>query len=285
MRLRNFIGFAGPSVLSMLLLMTAPLLMTIYLSMNRFNFKGELRWVGWQNYAEILQDAEFWQAFQFTLIYTVSVTLSVLIFGFLIALGLNKIHQKVRGIFMAATLLPFIVTPVVGTLIFSWLFQDFGYITYLLRGIGVDIYWFSNTFDSRLLIILYGIWQVTPFAAVVFYAGLQSIPQDTVDSSLIDGAHYIDQVKHVMIPAIQPLILFVSMICIMDAYRVFDSVAIMTGGVNNTETLVYYNYRIGIVQNAVAKGSAISLLTMVGIFVVLIPFLYLTYREQRGIRS
>ncbi len=285
MKLRNFIGFAGPSVLSMLLLMTAPLLMTIYLSMNRFNFKGELRWVGWQNYVEILQDAEFWQAFEFTLIYTVSVTLSVLIFGFLIALGLNKIHQKVRGIFMAATLLPFIVTPVVGTLIFSWLFQDFGYITYLLRGIGIDIYWFSNTFDSRLLIILYGIWQVTPFAAIVFYAGLQSIPQDTVDSSLIDGAHYIDQVKHVMIPAIQPLILFVSMICIMDAYRVFDSVAIMTGGVNNTETLVYYNYRIGIVQNAVAKGSAISLLTMVGIFVVLIPFLYLTYREQRGIRS
>lgn len=186
---------------------------------------------------------------------------------------------------MAATLLPFIVTPVVGTLIFSWLFQDFGYVTYLLRSIGVDIYWFSNTFESRLLIILYGIWQVTPFAAIVFYAGLQSIPQDTIDSSLIDGAGYIDQVKHVMIPAIQPLILFVSMICIMDAYRVFDSVAIMTGGVNNTETLVYYNYRIGIVQNAVAKGSAISLLTMVGIFVVLIPFLYLTYKEQRGIRS
>lgn len=285
MRLRNFIGFSAPSVIAMLLLMTAPLVMTIYLSFNRFNFKGELRWVGWQNYVEILQDAEFWQAFQFTLIYTVSVTLLVLIFGFLIALGLNKIHQKVRGIFMAATLLPFIVTPVVGTLIFSWLFQDFGYVTYLLRSIGVDIYWFSNTFESRLLIILYGIWQVTPFAAIVFYAGLQSIPQDTIDSSLIDGAGYIDQVKHVMIPAIQPLILFVSMICIMDAYRVFDSVAIMTGGVNNTETLVYYNYRIGIVQNAVAKGSAISLLTMVGIFVVLIPFLYLTYKEQRGIRS
>lgn len=285
MRLRNFIGFSAPSVIAMLLLMTAPLVMTIYLSFNRFNYKGDLHWVGWRNYVEILQDAEFWQAFQFTLIYTVSVTLSVLVFGFLIALGLNKVQQKVRGIFMAATLLPFIVTPVVGTLIFSWLFQDFGYVTYLLRSIGIDIYWFSNTFDSRLLIILYGIWQVTPFAAIVFYAGLQSIPQDTVDSSLIDGARYIDQVKHVMIPAIQPLILFVSMICIMDAYRVFDSVAIMTGGVNNTETLVYYNYRIGIVQNAVAKGSAISLLTMVGIFVVLIPFLYLTYKEQRGIRS
>lgn len=285
MRLRNFVGFAGPSVLSMLLLMTAPLVMTIYLSMNRFNFKGELRWVGWQNYVETLQDPAFWDAFEFTLIYTVSVTLSMLIFGFLIALGLNKIHQKVRGIFMAATLLPFIVTPVVGTLLFSWLFQEFGYITYLLRSIGIDIYWFSTTFHSRLLIILYGIWQITPFAAIVFYAGLQSIPQDTIDSSLIDGAGYIDQVWHVMIPAIKPLILFVSMICIMDAYRVFDSVAIMTGGINNTETLVYYNYHVGIVQNAVAKGSAISLITMVGIFVVLIPFLYLTYREQRGIRS
>lgn len=75
------------------------------------------------------------------------------------------------------------------------------------------------------------------------------------------------------------------MICIMDAYRLFDSVAVMTGGLNATETLMYYNYRVGIVQDAVAKGSAVSVLTMLGIFVLLIPFLYLTYKEQKGIRT
>jgi ABC-type sugar transport system permease subunit len=71
----------------------------------------------------------------------------------------------------------------------------------------------------------------------------------------------------------------------MDAYRLFDSVAVMTGGLNATETLMYYNYRVGIVQDAVAKGSAVSVLTMLGIFVLLIPFLYLTYKEQKGIRA
>lgn len=285
MNLRNFLGFSGPSIASMVLLMAAPLVMTLYLSLNRFNFKGELRYVGFENYFEILADDAFWSAFQFTLIYTVSVVISVLVLGFIVALALNKLSKKVRGIFMAATLLPFVVTPVVGTLIFSWLFQDFGYVTYLLSLIGVEIYWFSDVFESRLLIIMYGVWQVTPFAAIVFFAGLQAIPQDTLESAVLDGAHQWAQIKHVVLPALQPLILFISMICIMDAYRLFDSVAVMTGGLNATETLMYYNYRVGIVQDAVAKGSAVSVLTMIGIFVLLIPFLYLTYREQKGIRQ
>lgn len=285
MKLRNFLAFSGPSIISMLLLMTAPLFMTLYLSMNRFSYKGDLRWVGLDNYINILSDPEFWQAFEFTLIYTVSVTLSVLIIGFLAALALNQLKGKVRAFAMAATLLPFVVTPVVGTMIFSWLFQDFGYFTYVLNLLGIEIYWFSGVLESRLLIILYGIWQVTPFAAIVFFAGLQAIPQDTLESSLLDGARSIDQLKHVVIPTIQPLILFVSMICIMDAYRLFDAVAIMTGGLNNTETLMFYNYRVGIVQDAVAKGSAVSVLTMVGIFIFLIPFLYMTYKEQKGIQQ
>jgi len=285
MNLRNFLGFSGPSIASMILLMAAPLVMTLYLSLNRFNFKGELRYVGFENYFDILHDDAFWSAFEFTLIYTVCVVLSVLVLGFIVALALNKLSQKIRGFFMAATLLPFVVTPVVGTLIFSWLFQDFGYITYLLNLVGIQVYWFSDVFESRSLIILYGIWQVTPFAAIVFFAGLQAIPQDTLESSVLDGAHQWDQIKHVVIPALQPLILFISMICIMDAYRLFDSVAVMTGGLNATETLMYYNYRVGIVQDAVAKGSAVSVLTMLGIFVLLIPFLYLTYKEQKGIRT
>ena len=285
MNLRNFLGFSGPSIASMILLMAAPLVMTLYLSLNRFNFKGELRYVGFENYFDILQDDAFWSAFEFTLIYIVCVVLSVLVLGFIVALALNKLSQKIRGFFMAATLLPFVVTPVVGTLIFSWLFQDFGYITYLLNLVGIQVYWFSDVFESRALIILYGIWQVTPFAAIVFFAGLQAIPQDTLESSVLDGAHQWDQIKHVVIPALQPLILFISMICIMDAYRLFDSVAVMTGGLNATETLMYYNYRVVIVQDAVAKGSSVTVLTMLGIFVLLIPFLYLTYKEQKGIRT
>ncbi len=285
MNLRNFLSFSGPSIASMSLLMAAPLVMTLYLSLNRFNFKGELRYVGLENYLDILQDEAFWSAFEFTFIYTVCVVVSVLVLGFIVALALNKLSQKIRGIFMAATLLPFVVTPVVGTLIFSWLFQDFGYITYLLNLVGIQVYWFSDVFESRALIIFYGIWQVTPFAAIVFFAGLQAIPQDTLESSVLDGAQQWDQIKHVVIPALQPLTLFISMICIMDAYRLFDSVAVMTGGLNATETLMYYNYRVGIVQDAVAKGSAVSVLTMLGIFVLLIPFLYLTYKEQKGIRA
>lgn len=262
-------------------LMAAPLVITIYLGFFRYDFNDQLHWVGWENYITVLTDTKFWQSLEFTLVYTF-ITLPIqLVLGLAVALGLNRVKNGIaRGVLISSSLLPFIVTPVVGTLVFAWLFRDYGFVTYLLSNLGLDIHWFASEFAARSLLILHSIWHVTPFAIVVFFAGLQSVPQDSLEAAIVDGANRWQCLLYVTIPHLRSLIVFVTIISLMDSYRIFDPIAVMTKGLHNTESLQYYNYRILVLQNGVAKGSAVAVLTVLGIFVMLIPFLYLTYKEQ-----
>jgi ABC-type sugar transport system permease subunit len=126
------------------------------------------------------------------------------------------------------------------------------------------------------------VWQVTPFVFLVLYAGLQAMPREPLESATIDGANTRQQIWHIVIPALRPLFIFVIMINLMDGYRVFDSVYVMTkGGPGSaTESLMFYNYQVAFAQGILGRGSAISVLTIIGIFVVLLPFLVRTYKEQ-----
>jgi multiple sugar transport system permease protein len=121
---------------------------------------------------------EFLAALQFTLIYVAATTPCILVGGLLLALGVNRITSKLKGAFIAASLLPFIITPVVGALAIKWLFRDGGLVPHLLSQVGIQVFWMAQAWSARLLIILYGVWHVLPFAFVVFYAGLQAVPKD-----------------------------------------------------------------------------------------------------------
>lgn len=281
MNLRTFFYFTSPCILVMFGLMVIPLMMAIYLGFHRYDFYGNLNWVGWQNYVEIISDDRLWNSLEFTLLFTFVSLPFELIIGLGVALAIHQIKNKLlRGFVISSSLLPFIVTPVVGTLVFAWLFRDFGFVSYLLKEMGIEIYWFSNELNARSLLILHNIWHVTPFAIIVFFAGLQSVPQDSLEAAIVDGANAWQRLIYITIPHLYSLIIFVTIINIMDGYRIFDPIAVMTKGLHNTESLQFYNYRIAILQDAIAKGSAVAIFTVVGIFLILIPFLYLTYKEQ-----
>ena len=285
MKLRSFLYFSSPSILLMFGLMLVPLILAIWLGFHRFSYEGTLNWVGIQNYREIISDESFWASLQFTLIYTFITLPAQLILGLAVALGINRIKTKwLRGTVISASLLPFIVTPVVGTLVFAWLFRDFGFVSYLLELLGLKVHWFASQTAARSLLILHSIWHVTPFAIIVFFAGLQSVPQDSLEAAIVDGAGAWQRLIYVVIPHLQSLVIFVTIISLMDAYRIFDPIVVMTKGSHGTESLQFYNYRIAILQDSVAKGSSVALLTLVGIFILLVPFLYMTYKEQTAER-
>jgi multiple sugar transport system permease protein len=111
---------------------------------------------------------------------------------------------------------------------------------------------------------------------------LQGISREQFESSQLDGANWLQQVFYIVIPNLAPLFVFVAMINIMDAYRVFDPVYVMTrGGPGSaTESIVFYNYMVAFSQLRLGYGSAISILTILGILVLLVPFLVRTYRQQ-----
>jgi len=283
-RTSSFLGFTAPSIVAMVGLMAVPLGLTIWTGFHRVTFRGEWRWAGIDNYLVTLEDPDFLRSLWFTLLFC-AVTIPVkILLGFISALALQGIRPGFRGVFIACALLPFIVTPVVGTLAFSWLFRDFGIVTWLLTEMGVRIHWLGSDAASRALVMIHYVWHGTPFATIVLFAGLQGVPKDEIEAAIVDGAGFWYRLQAVILPHLRSLIVFLALMMVMDGYRVFDSIYVLTRGVNGTESVMMYNYRIAIVENAVARGSAVSILTVLGILVLLIPFLVNTWREQRSIR-
>jgi multiple sugar transport system permease protein len=131
---------------------------------------------------------EFLNALSFTLLYTAVTTPFILLIGLVLALVTQKISDRFKGLVISMALLPFIITPVVGALAIKWLFRDDGLVFNLLSHVGVQIYWMSEAWSAKLLVIFYGVWHVSPFAFIVLYAGLQGVPQDSIEAARLDGA-------------------------------------------------------------------------------------------------
>jgi multiple sugar transport system permease protein len=223
---------------------------------------------------------EFVGALRFTLLFTLVTTPLVLLAGFLIALGVHHSAQRLKAIFITASLLPFIITPIVGALSIKWLFRDGGLVPHVLSQFGLSIFWMAESWSAQLLVILYGVWHSAPFAFIVFYAGLQSVPQDSLEAATIDGASRWQKLRYITVPHLMPLIVFVALIHVMDAYRVFEPVVVLTQGAFTT-SVQYLTYHILSVENNPYKASASAVLTTLGIGVLIIPMLIKTWKEQR----
>jgi multiple sugar transport system permease protein len=224
---------------------------------------------------------EFFGALRFTMVYTFVTLPFVLAIGFLLALAVNGATQRLKSVFISASLLPFIITPVVAALSIKWLFRDNGLVPYLLSNFGIEVFWMAQAWSARLLIIVYGIWHVVPFAFIVLYAGLQSVPQDALEAATIDGATRWQKLRHVTVPHLMPLFVFITLIHVMDAYRVFEPVIVLTQGAFTT-SVQYLTYYILLQENNPFKASAAAVLTLIGILILLIPLLVKTWREQKS---
>lgn len=223
---------------------------------------------------------EFFGALGFTLLYVAVTTPFVLVGGLALALAMNHVTARLRGAFIAASLLPFIITPVVGALAIKWLFRDNGLVPHLLSGVGVQVFWMAQAWSAQLLVILYGIWHVLPFAFIVFYAGLQGVPQDSLEAATLDGATRWQKLRYVTLPHLAPLVVFVMLIHLMDAYRVFEPVLVLTQGAFTT-SVQYLTYHVLLQEDNPHKASAAAVLTVLGVALLLVPLLRRTWREQR----
>lgn len=288
MNRRTFWWFTIPSVIVMLALMVFPLITTVWLGFQKLLLRdlNNPEWVGWDNYRDVLSDPEFWAAVRFTLVF-VAVTVPVsMVFGLAVALLLDRIGRG-RAFYMAALLLPFIVTPVVGTLIYEDLFERGGLVSWLWEVFTDDAFAVSAS-NVKVLILIQYIWYVMPFAMITFFAGLQTLPEERAEAAALDGAGFWRNLWHVTLPHLRLLVVFVGLISVMDAYRVYDSVFVWTGNrFTEAHTLSVYNVRVATAFDIgrLGKGNAIAVLTVIGIFVVLIPFLWRSYRDQIAERT
>ena len=278
-----FLGFAAPSILIMTLLMVIPLGMAIWLGMHFVTYGNVLepQWIGLRNYAEVLGDARFWQSFTFTVLYIAAVVPAWISIGFTVALLLDQVTGLARGVYLSIFLLPFIIVPIVGTIMFRQLFEPSGLLRWLYQELLNQRFRYTEE-SVKTLILLHGIWHVTPFTLVVYFAGLQTLPQDLLEAAGIDGASRLQKIRHIVIPHVRSLTLFILLFSIMDSYRVFDSVYVLTelNPLYKANTVMTYTFQTATQLERLGKANAMAVLTVIGILVVLIPNLYLSWKEQ-----
>jgi ABC-type sugar transport system permease subunit len=283
MKRSTFLRFAAPSIIVMTLLMVIPLIMAVWLGMNfiTYNNINDPQFVGMRNYIDVLGDPRFWQSFQFTGLYMLIVVPLQLVIGFSIALLLDQVSNFTRGIYLSIFLLPFIIVPVVGTLMFKQLFEPSGLITWLYRTL-LDTNFRYTEISVKALIIIHGVWYVTPFALVTYFAGLQTLPIEQVEAASIDGATRWQKIVHIVLPHVRSLTIFILLISIMDAYRLFDSVFVLSemNPIYKADTIMTYTFRTAVTVQRLDKANAMAVLTVIGIMIILIPNLIQSYREQ-----
>ena len=228
---------------------------------------------------------DFWRALRFTFTFTLITLPLVIGVGLAIALAVNNATKAIRGPIIFVSLLPFIITPVIGVLSIRWLFIGDGILTaglewYLER----DIAMFAQGWTIELMMLFYRVWHVAPFAFVVFYAGLQTVNQDTVESAIIDGASRFERLRYVIIPHIMPLIMFVSLIHLMDAYRAFEEIVGFSSQAH-VISLQWLTYDLlspdDSGNRSISRASASAMLTMLGIVILLTPLLRRTWQDFR----
>ncbi|MFA3919413.1 carbohydrate ABC transporter permease [Ruegeria hyattellae] len=232
-------------------------------------------------YREI-SDVDFWSALEFTLLYTFVTTPIILILGFGLALATNRVTVQLRGSVVFVTLLPMIVTPVVSSLAVYWLFIDGGVIAATLEAMGFGKFYFlADQVTIRLVIIAYGVWFAAPFAFIILYAGLQTVPEEPLEAAIIDGATPWQRVRYIVIPYLSPLFAVITLIHVMDSYRVFEPVLVFGSRVfaNSVQYLTYYTL---VFEGNIHKAAAYAVLTVAGVIVLLIPIMIRTYKDQKA---
>ena len=134
----------------------------------------------------------------------------------------------------------------------------------------------------KILILLHGVWYVTPFTMVVYFSGLQTLSQDLLEAASIDGASRLQKIRFIIIPHVHSLTLFILLFSVMDSYRVFDSVFVLTelNPLYKANTIMTYTFQTATQLERLGKGNAMAIITVIGIMIVLIPNLYFSYKEQ-----
>ena len=203
----------------------------------------------------------------------------------LIAITVNNLTQSIKGPVIFISLLPFIITPIIGALAIRWLFVGEGILTSFIEFfLERDIALFASAWTLEILMIIYRVWHVAPFAFIVFYAGLQTVNKETLESAVIDGANRFERLRYIVIPHLMPLIIFVSLIHLMDSYRVFEEIVAFSSQayVISLQWLTYDFLTPDDTGNRlINRASTSAMLTMVGVTIIILPLLKKTWEDYR----
>lgn len=278
--------FLGPSVVLICCVMIYPLGYALYSSLFNYDLgSGIHEFIGLDNYATLFTEARFWSALGRTcLIVTCAVT-SEFFIGLFVAYGLYLLVRGGRALSLLM-FLPHIVTPVVAALFLRWIFMGrWGLLSSLL--ISFNIFppdWLGDPSWARFTVVVADIWQFTPFMILVLLAALNTVDECLLEAAKLDGAGHWTLLFRIMVPSVWPMIAFVLVIRVMDAFRSFDNIYVLTAGGPGTatETLTMYTYTTAFKLLKIGKASALGVLTLLFVGIVAAVVITVLSRMSRG---
>ncbi|MCS6847784.1 MAG: sugar ABC transporter permease [Anaerolineae bacterium] len=257
-----------------------PLLYAGWLSLHEvgLDIRANMHFVGLANYVDIVQSPTFRNATGRTLYFAV-VSLALQIpLGLAIALLLNQSFHG-RSIVRALILLPWAIPTIVNGALWQWIYNaSYGALNGLLYQLGIihaPVVWLGSASLAMNMVILADTWKVLPYYAVLFLAGLQTIPRDLYDAASVDGASVIGKLRHVILPSLKPFLLVILIVRTMETFRVFDIIYMLTsGGPGGATTVIgYYTYQLTFLSLQFGYGSALSF--TIGAVTLLIAIMYI----------
>ena len=263
----------APAVLAMLLVTAYPIAYAVVLSLQNVDlrFPDENSFAGLSNYVTVLTSSLWWTDIFNTVFLMVTTVAIELVLGMAIALVMHRAIFG-RGVVRTSVLIPYGIITVVAA--FAWQFAfapETGFVNNLPL-ISDEMDWFGGRFSSFAVIIMAEVWKTTPFMALLLLAGLVTIDDQLYEAARVDGASAWQRFTRITLPLMKPAILVALLFRTLDAFRVFDTIFIMTRGALDTESVSILGYNQLISRLNLGLGSAVSVLIFLCVFLIAFVF-------------
>lgn len=263
----------APAAIAMLAVTAYPIGYAFVLSLQQVDlrFPEESGFVGFDNYAAVLT-SDLWWTDLFNTVFLSVISVSIeLCLGMAIALVMHRAIFG-RGVVRTSVLIPYGIVTVVAA--FSWQFAfapDTGFVNHL-PFIAEDKDWFGERFSAFSVIIMAEVWKTTPFMALLLLAGLTTIDDGLYDAAKVDGASAWQRFTRITLPLMKPAILVALLFRTLDAFRIFDTIFIMTNGAQDTQSVSILGYQQLISRLNLGLGSAVSVLIFICVLAIAVLF-------------
>ena len=273
-------GFTVPILVLFAVFNVLPVIYAFVVSLTNYDLFSVPKFVGINNYIQLLGDQTFWQAAGVTVEYTVAYGPISWILGFMIAIFL-KDRIIGRGLFRSVFFIPTILSSVAMAMTWTLLLRLDGPLNAIL---GVRVPWLTNTTTAILGIAMLGIWQSVGWFMVIFLAGLLSIPESVVEAARVDGASGISMLRYITLPLLRPVFALVVVQTLVAGLKIFSPMYIMTGGGPNnaTRSLTMLIYQVGLRDLRMGSAAAISVVALVVVLGLTVIYLRI-FRIQEEI--
>lgn len=272
----NFIGF--------LIFTLVPVVFSLILAFMKWDSFSTPEFVGLQNFTRMLSDDTFWLSLKNTFLYTIGVVSLTLVCSLGLAILLN---QKIKGVkfFRTAFFFPYVTSLVAIAVVWSMLFHPtMGPINQFLRVVIENPPgWLSSSDWALTAIIIVSVWRGMGYYMILYLAGLQGLSKELYEAAAMDGANKWKQFIHITVPALRPTTFFVTIMLVINCFKIFDLVQVMTDGGPGraTNVLVYQVYSEAFVKFNFGYASAIAMVLFVIVLVItVIQFKWNQIREK-----